>query len=170
MTPFPFLFLCYSLFFCLFYCFFFSSIGRHTICALVTGVQTGALPIWVVLELLHRIPDALDLDRLERVRLLDERCPQRDLDFTYRHAHPLLTARPSSLGDSRPRRHGPWDLPRQHLPARQRDASAGELRQCPTGCSSPSPLPPSSQRCSVRFERSPLDCDPTRSEIGRAHV
>src|SRR3546814_2825712 len=45
MTPFPFLFLCYSLFFCLFYCFFYSSVGRHTICALVTGVQTCALPL-----------------------------------------------------------------------------------------------------------------------------
>src|SRR3546814_7127420 len=29
----------------LFYCFFFSSRRRHTICALVTGVQTCALPI-----------------------------------------------------------------------------------------------------------------------------
>src|SRR3546814_9454809 len=27
-------------------CFFFSSRRRHTICALVTGVQTCALPIW----------------------------------------------------------------------------------------------------------------------------
>src|SRR3546814_10032499 len=27
-------------------CFFFSSIRRHTRCALVTGVQTCALPIW----------------------------------------------------------------------------------------------------------------------------
>src|SRR3546814_7741000 len=26
--------------------FFFASIRRHTICALVTGVQTCALPIW----------------------------------------------------------------------------------------------------------------------------
>src|SRR3546814_2002545 len=29
-------------------CFFFSSRRRHTRCALVTGVQTCALPIWVV--------------------------------------------------------------------------------------------------------------------------
>src|SRR3546814_7259425 len=28
--------------------FFFSSRRRHTICALVTGVQTCALPIWMV--------------------------------------------------------------------------------------------------------------------------
>src|SRR3546814_10137265 len=29
-----------------FYFFFFSSRRRHTMCALVTGVQTCALPIW----------------------------------------------------------------------------------------------------------------------------
>src|SRR3546814_16946792 len=29
-------------------CFFFSSRRRHTRCALVTGVQTCALPIWAV--------------------------------------------------------------------------------------------------------------------------
>src|SRR3546814_14255704 len=32
---------------CLFDEFFFSSRRRHTICALVTGVQTCALPIWI---------------------------------------------------------------------------------------------------------------------------
>src|SRR3546814_1051633 len=31
---------------CYFLCFFFSSRRRHTRCALVTGVQTCALPIW----------------------------------------------------------------------------------------------------------------------------
>src|SRR3546814_9918945 len=31
---------------CVFCCFFFSSRRRHTRCALVTGVQTCALPIW----------------------------------------------------------------------------------------------------------------------------
>src|SRR3546814_10121866 len=30
----------------IFFFFFFSSRRRHTICALVTGVQTCALPIW----------------------------------------------------------------------------------------------------------------------------
>src|SRR3546814_16434229 len=29
------------------WCFFFSSRRRHTRCALVTGVQTCALPIWI---------------------------------------------------------------------------------------------------------------------------
>src|SRR3546814_19620090 len=36
-----------SLLFCFFFCFFFSSRRRHTRCALVTGVQTCALPIWL---------------------------------------------------------------------------------------------------------------------------
>src|SRR3546814_6455926 len=47
---------------CFFYCvtlvFFFSSRRRHTRCALVTGVQTCALPIWrPALE-----PDGVDDD------------------------------------------------------------------------------------------------------------
>src|SRR3546814_2082707 len=43
------LFICLRYFFfcvCLFLFFFFSSRRRHTRCALVTGVQTCALPIW----------------------------------------------------------------------------------------------------------------------------
>src|SRR3546814_5072401 len=36
-----------SLYAVLLYFFFFSSRRRHTRCALVTGVQTCALPIWV---------------------------------------------------------------------------------------------------------------------------
>src|SRR3546814_9517445 len=35
----------------MFFCFFFSSRRRHTRCALVTGVQTCALPIWWYLSL-----------------------------------------------------------------------------------------------------------------------
>src|SRR3546814_318771 len=42
-----------SVCFLLFFCFFFSSIRRHTRCALVTGVQTCALPIY---DLLCRSP------------------------------------------------------------------------------------------------------------------
>src|SRR3546814_5360690 len=40
-----FLFCCFSSFLSLFFFFFFSSRRRHTRCALVTGVQTCALPI-----------------------------------------------------------------------------------------------------------------------------
>src|SRR3546814_7559516 len=42
--------LCLVLFF---FCFFFSSRRRHTRCALVTGVQTCALPIWTKLNSPH---------------------------------------------------------------------------------------------------------------------
>src|SRR3546814_2887349 len=35
------------MYFCTMFFFFFSSRRRHTRCALVTGVQTCALPIWV---------------------------------------------------------------------------------------------------------------------------
>src|SRR3546814_3067532 len=53
--------------------FFFSSRRRHTRCALVTGVQTCALPISVsVLFTLLRISGSLDI-ALRLVRFLQER-------------------------------------------------------------------------------------------------
>src|SRR3546814_955714 len=36
-------------------CFFFSSGGRNTRCALVTGVQTCALPIWLVRQVIYAV-------------------------------------------------------------------------------------------------------------------
>src|SRR3546814_12836608 len=51
---------------CLFLFFFFSSRRRHTRCALVTGVQTCALPILPVGEradILRRRPDVLAAER-----------------------------------------------------------------------------------------------------------
>src|SRR3546814_4871754 len=46
----------YSLFFELrVFFFFFSSRRRHTRCALVTGVQTCALPIWIALAANQRL-------------------------------------------------------------------------------------------------------------------
>src|SRR3546814_14621026 len=48
--------------FCYFYFFFFSSRRRHTICALVTGVQTCALPIFQFANLTPA--GELDLDDL----------------------------------------------------------------------------------------------------------
>src|SRR3546814_17659360 len=47
----------------LFLLFFFSSRRRHTRCALVTGVQTCALPIY------RHVPDAADLEQPSRLRL-----------------------------------------------------------------------------------------------------
>src|SRR3546814_4117365 len=55
-------FLCY--FSCVFLCvfllfsFFFSSRRRHTRCALVTGVQTCALPIWSICPCVSSAPFA----------------------------------------------------------------------------------------------------------------
>src|SRR3546814_20329454 len=48
-----------------FVCYFFSSRGLHTRCALVTGVQTCALPIYLRMDL--RIRRA-DVDRPEALR------------------------------------------------------------------------------------------------------
>src|SRR3546814_18578601 len=57
--------------FCLF--FFFSSRRRHTRCALVTGVQTCALPICVLrLHVLVDLDQALELSLLVGVVLLDQ--------------------------------------------------------------------------------------------------
>src|SRR3546814_6065923 len=78
--------MCFSL-----YCFFFSSRRRHTRCALVTGVQTCALPIWGRLQkavpvrprlLLYRhrraaaaqlFPHQFDPDLADRLRARDPR-------------------------------------------------------------------------------------------------
>src|SRR3546814_4319194 len=51
-------------FFYLLFCFFFSSRRRHTICALVTGVQTCALPISSGPRDDYRRPDVRPLRRL----------------------------------------------------------------------------------------------------------
>src|SRR3546814_9854755 len=50
-------------FFCfIFYSFFFSSRRRHTRCALVTGVQTCALPISLLpVEPIDLVDDAVDI-------------------------------------------------------------------------------------------------------------
>src|SRR3546814_4380645 len=48
--------------------FFFSSRRRHTRCALVTGVQTCALPIWMAIWTL--IPDKIEEDEARTMRRL----------------------------------------------------------------------------------------------------
>src|SRR3546814_10248365 len=57
---------CYSLRYSL-YLFFFSSRRRHTRCALVTGVQTCALPIFVRFPLEPRFLGAIDNKSARRV-------------------------------------------------------------------------------------------------------
>src|SRR3546814_13359325 len=75
---------------CFVFYFFFSSRRRHTRCALVTGVQTCALPIYqcFIVELRDRIPvDDIALPRREAFCLafepgaLDAREPCRPLDL-----------------------------------------------------------------------------------------
>src|SRR3546814_2915609 len=48
------------------YRFFLSSRRRHTICALVTGVQTCALPIWADSELVEGLFLPCDAEKKER--------------------------------------------------------------------------------------------------------
>src|SRR3546814_14902018 len=52
------------------YCFFFSSRRRHTSCALVTGVQTCALPISIVADLERGDAGAVAILRFERCNRL----------------------------------------------------------------------------------------------------
>src|SRR3546814_3010133 len=51
--------------------FFFSSRRRHTRCALVTGVQTCALPIWSLVGLLNtaQAGSTLDIDSPQPLRI-----------------------------------------------------------------------------------------------------
>src|SRR3546814_3127458 len=50
-----------------YYCFFFSSRRRHTICALVTGVQTCALPIYCgFMTQAHSMQNAIEIDALSK--------------------------------------------------------------------------------------------------------
>src|SRR3546814_18495922 len=101
--------------------FFFSSRRRHTRCALVTGVQTCALPIWARLR-----------DRLWR-RLADHRCDhgvRADDGGTVAHlARRLLAglARPARppLGDPLPGASRLADRPRHPHPV-PRAAGAGD--------------------------------------------
>src|SRR3546814_9842513 len=60
--------------------FFFSSRRRHTRCALVTGVQTCALPIWVVTAPAEIMPiEAVNADQVFRIVEL----AQRGFDTVY---------------------------------------------------------------------------------------
>src|SRR3546814_7311838 len=68
--------LCVLLFVCdsfLFIFFFFSSRRRHTICALVTGVQTCALPIWELppYDLQEHVRPAAGFDATATIERID---------------------------------------------------------------------------------------------------
>src|SRR3546814_4088867 len=124
-------FLCYweFLLLCLFLCFFFSIRRRHTICALVTGVQTCALPIFSPLD--RGNPDHTDRSqpcasetaRERRARSL-LRLPGR-LRAARRYDH--LRPRRSRSSDSGRRR-------RARLPARSEERRVGKV--CVSTCRS----------------------------------
>src|SRR3546814_209559 len=76
------LFCCCLIFFSfcfVFFYFFFSSRRRHTRCALVTGVQTCALPIFISIMYMHeigltvdQISDEIQVDRDKIVKVISE--------------------------------------------------------------------------------------------------
>src|SRR3546814_2841578 len=64
---------------CILHFFFFSSRRRHTRCALVTGVQTCALPIWIEIVLQHRRRDrAIEQPGIKMRQLVTMRERARD--------------------------------------------------------------------------------------------
>src|SRR3546814_9457337 len=60
----------WDVWFLVFFCFLFSSRRRHTRCALVTGVQTCALPIWRLTDELIKARPTFHY-RLPNARLAD---------------------------------------------------------------------------------------------------
>src|SRR3546814_10514244 len=76
------------------YIFFFSSIIRHTRCALVTGVQTCALPIWTQIPILESFEIVLHPAQVEEQLLLRgrgahfDKAPAPQDEFLNRGANP----------------------------------------------------------------------------------
>src|SRR3546814_1586248 len=102
----------------LFRVFFFSSRRRHTRCALVTGVQTCALPIFDtsdlnVHQLRRRVTTDLNLDLDTSLSLLFE-------SFAYRHGVP---ADADFVFDARVLPNPHWDPRLRPLSGRDRDVA-----------------------------------------------
>src|SRR3546814_3589087 len=74
----PSVLLCVIYFFLVCFCFFFSSRRRHTRCALVTGVQTCALPIYWLGMVIIRI----QRPRMRNVLMLLNDCDPADTCIT----------------------------------------------------------------------------------------
>src|SRR3546814_5598669 len=83
----------FSAFFSLFYFFFFSSRRRHTRCALVTGVQTCALPIYFPRQ--PRPGAEQERSRRAAFRLRRRSGPERDR--TLRRAAPQEAERDAGI-------------------------------------------------------------------------
>src|SRR3546814_5279772 len=74
---------------CLFF-FFFSSRRRHTMCALVTGVQTCALPILGMTKLRHKI--MADFDTWDgSSRIEDQSLGREDLEHWMKGSYLSVT-------------------------------------------------------------------------------
>src|SRR3546814_12434876 len=76
----------------LFRFFFFSSRRRHTRCALVTGVQTCALPIYLIFERF------IDINRMD--------LPDIDIDFSDQRRHLIFQKMEEKYGKERVARLG----------------------------------------------------------------
>src|SRR3546814_17667870 len=101
--------------FCAVYWFFFSSRRRHTRCALVTGVQTCALPICVALAgldgLLGRQYGTLSGGQQRRVQFALALCGNPRLLFLDEPTTGMeLAARPGVWKDIRQRAAQGWDV------------------------------------------------------------
>src|SRR3546814_1156071 len=124
--------------------FFFSSRRRHTRCALVTGVQTCALPIYRTprrhAEEHHRPPaDARRAVRLPRLPRLRTEARRAVLEGVGGQARPAARkARQRGIVGRRAWREVPWSEPSpsgQTPPARPRgDARGIHLRPCQRRC------------------------------------
>src|SRR3546814_2041753 len=70
-------------------CFFFSSRRRHTRCALVTGVQTCALPIWPAIDAVESgrirfVPDNWKTTYFQWLNNIQDWCISRQLWWGHR--------------------------------------------------------------------------------------
>src|SRR3546814_8244737 len=78
-------------------CFFFSSRRRHTRCALVTGVQTCALPICPALVSQGKIAAVIAAKPTERRMMLEEAAGIAGLHVRRRDAEQKLRATETNL-------------------------------------------------------------------------
>src|SRR3546814_4709680 len=69
-----------------YFLFFFSSRRRHTRCALVTGVQTCALPIFSLNTFRNEVPDSLDAQMINDTKAVFERGEKMQLTYSVRNA------------------------------------------------------------------------------------
>src|SRR3546814_554715 len=113
----------------LFYCLFFSSRRLHTRCALVTGVQTCALPIYrfYLHAILRRLDFSVAIAGFVSLLLVPDRCARR----------PAILAGDRSCSIS--------GSDRRRILAARGCCAQRSARRSPPG----SPIPPSSKSCST---------------------